>query len=107
MLIVEAIIIYLPNKLYAAATVLRPSLLLISLILLLLLLLLAYHIILETNDCGHTQGWRHEFESEGGPCIGRWGGVVINTIKTLTFEKGGECMPPPSTHLLWWHRPWA
>jgi len=28
----------------------------------------------------------------GGQCIGRWG---VNTVKTLKFEKGGECISPP------------
>jgi len=29
---------------------------------------------------------------KGGLCNGRWG---VNTVKTLTFEKGGEYMTPP------------
>jgi len=42
--------------------------------------------------------------------IWRWGvnaleGGWVNTVKTLTFEKGGRCMTPPP-QLLWWRRPW-
>jgi len=35
-----------------------------------------------------NQGRRQKIEGEGGQCIVRWGGGV-NTVKTLTFEKGG------------------
>jgi len=43
-----------------------------------------------------NQGRRHEFEGgRGGQCIGRW---LVNTVKTLKFEKrGGVHDHPPSS----------
>jgi len=33
----------------------------------------------------------------GGQCIGRCG---VNTVKSLTFEKGGGCMTPPPVSMV-------
>jgi len=39
------------------------------------------------SRCRFIQGRRHEFEGGGG--IIAWEGRGVNTVKTLTFEKGG------------------